>query len=206
MPPRVPAPASTALLAAALLLAAPAARAQTFDFDGASFVGTPATLTSGGVSATFGHPGSPFFALHGYGRSTFAGLSGQVLADVTGDAFVSPLGIDFDVPLSAITLDFGLLSTPGTRLTLDAFRGPTLVGSAVALADVLYNLPEGTVAFGGAVFDRVVLSSDAADFAIDDVAVTVAPAVVPEPAPAGPVGAALGILAAAARGRRRRRR
>ena len=193
------------MLAAVLLLAAPATRAQTFDFEGAAFVGTPATLRSGGVSATFGHPGRPFFELHVYGPRTFAGLSGQLLADVTGTAFVSPLGIDFDRPLSAIALNFGLLAVPGTQLTLDAFRGPTPVGSATAQAAILSELPEGTVAFGGAVFDRVVLSSDAADVAIDNVAVTVAPAAVPEPAPAGLVGAALGMLAVAARRSRRRR-
>ena len=55
------------------------ARAQTVDFEGAAFVGTPATLTRGGVSATFGHPGSPFFELRSY-VGLFAGLSGQLLA------------------------------------------------------------------------------------------------------------------------------
>jgi hypothetical protein len=202
MLPRVPAFAATALLGATLLLAAPAARAQTFDFEGVSFVGTPFTLTSGGVSATFSDGGRQFFRLLGYPRGTLAGLSGQVLGDASTVA--SPLTIDFDVPLSAIALNFALLGGRGTGLTLAAFRGLAPVGGTAAPADPNGpSAPEGAIAFGGAVFDRVVLLADEGGFAIDNVAAAASP--VPEPATAGLVGAALGILAVAARGRRRRR-
>ena len=200
--------AAALLGSAALLLTAPAVRAQTFDFETAAGA-TPFPLTSGGVTATFGNPGQPFYEILDYGAGVFAGLAGNVLGDATADLVVSPLGIDFDVPIVGISLRYALTSTPpgfpGTQLTLDAFLGATPVGSATFTPVAGPSFPEGVVTFAGAAFDRVVLASDAADFAIDDVAVS--PAVVPEPATLGLAGlglAGLGLaaLAAAARARR----
>lgn len=47
-----------------------------------------------------------------------------------------------------------------------------------------FLFPEGALSFGGKLFDSVLITSSARDFAIDKVRVAVAPGEVPEPATA----------------------
>jgi hypothetical protein len=201
--------AAAALLgAAAFLLAAPVARAQTFDFEAAPPGFTPLTLTSGAITATFSNPGplQLYEVLGPFPAGSFTGLSSMVLGTTpgTGDIFgPTPLAIVFGTPLTNVSLDFALTNQiPGTQLTLEAFLGTTPVGSVVTPAAAGPIFPEGTAVFGGTPFDNVLLSSDAADFAIDNLVVA-APAVVPEPATLGLAALGLAVLAAAGRARRR---
>ncbi len=207
MPARVHTRAAIAALGAALLLTAPAARAQVFDFEAAPPGFTPLVQTSGGVTATFGNTGSPqLYEVLTFPAGSFALLANNVLGTTpgTGDIFgPTPLEIVFDRPLTSIALAFALTgaAVPGTQLTLTAFLGANPVGNVVAPAGVGPNFPEGISSFNTVAFDRVLLTSDGNDFAIDDVAVTAA--VLPEPATVSLVGSALVVLAVCARRRRR---
>ncbi len=164
-----------------------------FNFD-ADTPGTNTQFTdsSNGISATFSSPGDPGgFAVEP--SSFLEALTGNALGD-PGSAGQNgiPLDIGFSSNLSAISLvfataDFGSPSP----LTLSAYEDGTAVGNAVQTGIVPdgFTFPEGEIAFEGAAFNRVVLSSTAPDFIIDDVAV----APVPEPRSALVMG--LGLLA-----------
>jgi len=183
------------------LLAIPAARAATiFNFDNDA-VGTSTgfTDTVNGISATFSSSGDPGgFAVE---QTIFQTLTGNVLGD-PGPALQLglTLNITFSSALSAIDLLFatGDFGTP-SPLTLDAYNGTTLVGSVSQTGTVLSLFPEGEIAFSGAAFNSVVLSSTAPTFAIDNVQVAQAP----EPGSATML--ALGLLFAGVSAVRRRR-
>jgi hypothetical protein len=166
----------TVILAAGSGPLAHAAVIFNFDTDNVG-TSTQFTDTSGGISATFSSPGDPGgFAIE---PSTFQALSGNVLGD-PGPAFLNnlSLNISFDSKLTAISLVFatGEFGT-ASPLVLDAYNGSAFVGSASATGFVPngFFFPEGEIAFVGSAFDRVVLSTVAQDFAIDNVAVAQAP-------------------------------
>ncbi len=188
------------LLAAVLGLTAHASVIM-FDFDADAIdTSTQFSDTAGGLSATFSSPGDPGgFVVQ---PTMFQALNGNVLGD-PGPAGLSniPLTIDFSSDLSAIdlvfaTADFG---TP-SPFTLTAYSGGTQVGSTSATGTVPagFTFPEGELAFVGPAFDRVVLSTTAPDFAIDEVAA------VTTPEPAAIWFAGLGLIAFAAAGLARR--
>ena len=169
-------PLSRVLLLTALAVTAQATTIFNFDAD------TPGTTTSftntvGGLSATFSSPADPGgFEIQ---PTIFQTLTGNVLGDPgPGLANNIALTVTFSQTLTAITslfatADFG----DPSPFTVTAFRGSTQVGSATAFgltpAGLLF--PEGQITYTGAAFDRVVFSSTAADFAIDQVAATTAP-------------------------------
>lgn len=171
-----------------------------FDFE-ADSVGTATRFTDtvNGLSATFSSPADPGgFVIQ---PTIFQALNGNVLGD-PGPAGANdiPLDIGFSSPLAAISLvfataDFG----PPSPLTLTAFNGNTQVGMAPATGIVPagFIFPEGEIAFEGAPFDRVELSTAAPDFAIDQVAA------VATPEPSALWIAGLGLIALGAVRRRR---
>ncbi len=152
--------------------------ASTFNFD-SDTVGTNTqfTDTSNGISATFLSPGDPGgFSIQP--AVFFQALTGNVLGDPGSSGFQGlSLEIDFSTNLSALSLlfstaDFGTASP----FTLTAYEGATQVGSvsATGVVPIGFTFPEGEIAYSGG-FNRVVLSSTAPDFAIDDVVVAAAP-------------------------------
>jgi hypothetical protein len=169
-----------------MALVCAAANADTifnFDNDG---LGTSTTFTNtvNGLSATFLSSADPGgFVVYG---SMFETLTGNVLGD-PGPAFQDnlDLNIDFSQDVSAIELDFATadFSTP-SPFTLTAYQNSVLVGSTTSTGQFLpgFTFPEGEIAFDG-VFDQVVLSSTATDFAVDniDVVPNVAVTSTPEP-------------------------
>lgn len=175
-----------------------------FDFDTDSF-GTTTQFTDSvnGLSATFSSPDDPGgFVVQ---PTMFQALAGNVLGD-PGPAGQNdiPLTIDFSSPLSAITLvfataDFGQPSP----FTLTAYSGNAQVGttSAAGIVPAGFIFPEGEIAFAGPAFDRVVLSTPAPDFAIDQVAAVTTP----EPAAEWIVGLGLVALGASRRKKNRAR-
>jgi hypothetical protein len=170
-----------------------AATVFTFDSD---ITGTAPTFTDtvGGLSVTFTSPSDP----NGFsiGPSTFSTLTGQILADGPGNASPLPLTLTFSAPLTNISLLFATNSGAGVPLFLNAYSGGaggTLVGTASASGSIPpgFGFPEGSLSFGGAVFDTIVLSSTAIDFAIDDVSATLTP----EPGSWGTAALGLGFIA-----------
>jgi hypothetical protein len=157
-----------------------------FNFDGDA-LGTDTTFTDtvSGLSATFSSPADP-----GGFRVTmafFTTLTGNVLLD-PGSAAAHNLALTilFSSPLSSLSMLFATNSTAGVPLTLNAYSGATLIGTATVTgtAPVLPGggsaYPEGSISFSGGIFNRVVLSvASAPDFAIDNVTATVSG--VPEP-------------------------
>ena len=152
--------------------------ASTFNFDNdAVGTNTQFTDTANAISATFLSPGDPgSFVIQP--ASFFQALTGNALGDPgSSGAMGIPLEIDFSTNLSALSLvfatgDFGMPSP----LNLAAYEGSTQVGTASATGIVPngFTFPEGEIAVTGA-FNRVVLSSAAPTFAIDDVAAVAAP-------------------------------
>lgn len=167
------------VLAAALAVSASIADAQTFDFE-TTPAGTavPLSITSGGLTATF-TSGAGFSVQPAFFSSA---LSGLVLRD--DDPAMGSLTVAFSSPVTGILLNFATNSplTPA-GLTLEARDGATVVGS-VSVPGVVppgFLFPEGLVSFTGPTFTSVVLSSSARDFAVDNLVLTAATAVIPEP-------------------------
>jgi hypothetical protein len=164
------------LALAGFALTAHAANVFTFDADTLG-TSTQFTDTVGGISATFSSPSDPGgFQIQ---PTIFQALNGNVLGD-PGPAGASgiPLIVTFNQDLSAIaavfaTADFG----PASPFTLTAFLGNTQVGSVTQTGFVPagFTFPEGEIAFGGSPFNRVVFSSPAPDFAVDQLAVAPTP-------------------------------
>jgi hypothetical protein len=158
-------------------LTAQAAIVFTFDTDSIGTF-TQFSDTVGGVSATFSSPADPGgFSVQQ--AAIFQALTGHALGD-PGPSFQTniPLTISFGTELAAIDLvfatsEFGTISP----LELDAYNGAAFVGTALAsgLVPNGFFFPEGEIAFAGGAFNRVVLSTAAMGFAIDNVAVAQAP-------------------------------
>jgi hypothetical protein len=188
------------------------AAAILFDFeDQAVDAQTPLTITSGGLSAAFAGPSAVdpgafavgFNISNGPFAAPYRTLTGAFLT--VGPAFGatgSPLTITFSAPLSAISLLFALDDPAhATSLTLTTDAGGTTSSTGALSADFRY--PEGTLAFSGAAFTTVTLSSSAIDFQVDDVRATLqATASVPEPASFAMLGAGLAAFIAQRRSRR----
>jgi hypothetical protein len=88
------------------------------------------------------------------------------------------LNIGFSHDLSAVTLDFATNDfNVASPLTLTAYENSQLIGSAQSTGQFLsgFTFPEGEIAFQGAPFNRIVISSTAADFAVDNLAVAPTP-------------------------------
>ncbi len=183
------------------LLCAAANASTVFNFDADSLgTSTNFTDTAGGLSATFSSASDPGgFTVY---SSMFETLTGNVLGD-PGPAGLDnlALSVNFSQGLSAITLNFATsdFGTP-SPLTLAVYENSNLVGSTSATGQFLsgFTFPEGEIAFSGGPFNRVVISSTAPDFAVDNINVTAAP----EPAVFGLLGA--GLLALSIPGIRRK--
>ena len=178
------------LLYGLFLVALPTLHATSiFNFD-SDAVGsyTPFTDVSNGISATFTSNGDPG-GLSVY-PSIFSGLSGNVLLD-PGPAETDGLVLTakFSAELSDVTLSFAINpQTSSDTFSLAAYQGSTPVGSRTFSGPVQpgtgsappgVSFPEGTAAFSGANFNKLVFSSTGIDFGVDNIAVDAAS--VPEP-------------------------
>lgn len=160
------------------LLCAAANASIVFNFDGDN-LGTATTFTDtvNGLSATFSSSADPGgFVVY---PTMFQTLTGNVLGD-PGPAFADNLALDvsFSQDLSAIELDFATSDfvTP-SLFTLNVYENSDLVGSVSSTGQFLpgFTFPEGEIAFDGAAFNNVVISSAATDFAVDNINVATAP-------------------------------
>ncbi|HKD09513.1 MAG TPA: PEP-CTERM sorting domain-containing protein [Bryobacteraceae bacterium] len=185
--------------------AAHAATISTFNFDNDA-LGTSTTFTDtdNGLSAIFSSSADPGgFVVY---PSMFETLTGNVLGD-PGPAGANNIALDinFSQDLSALTFDFATadFSTP-SPLTLQAFENSTLVGSTTFPGQFLpgFNFPEGEIAFSGATFNNVVISTTAPDFAVDNIQ-AIAATTAPEPGTLGMMAA--GVLLSGIGVLRRRR-
>ena len=196
---------SIKLLLSTFLVCAAANADSVFNFD-TDNAGTATTFTdtNNGLSATFSSSADPGgFVI--YQTNFFETLTGNVLGD-PGPIGMDNLALDvsFSQQLSALTLDFATtdFNTP-SPFTLTAYENSTPVGSNTLTGQFLpgFLFPEGEIAFSGAQFNSVVISSTATDFAVDNLTAVVA--TVPEPKTLVLVGASLMIagLYRRARGR-----
>ena len=175
-----------------------------FNFDNDN-LGTTTTFTdsSGRLSATFASSADPggFVIL----PTIFETLTGNVLGD-PGLSNPSNIALDvaFNQTLSAITLDFATddFSSP-SPLTIAAYENSTFVGSTTLAGQFLpgFDFPEGEIAFGGANFNNVAISTSAPAFAVDNVIVATATA--PEPATVSMMAIGLFLTAVGAARRRK---
>ncbi|MGA7412103.1 MAG: hypothetical protein WBW33_16630 [Bryobacteraceae bacterium] len=184
---------SLCVVLAAAALSAAANASTVFKFDGDT-LGTSTTFTDtvNGLSATFSSTADPGgFVVY---QSMFETLTGNVLGD-PGPAGQDnlALSVNFSQNLSAVVLDFATSDfiTP-SPLTLTAYENSTLVGSNTLPGQFLpgFTFPEGEIAFDGAIFNQIVISSTATDFAVDNINVIPATAA-PEPATCALLGAGL---------------
>ena len=173
------------LLLAAGAICAAANASTIFNFDNDSpGTATNFTDTQNGLSATFSSAADPGgFVVY---SSIFETLTGNVLGD-PGPAGQDNLALSvaFNHTISAVTLNFATSDfTVPSPLTLTAFQSATPVGSASSNGSFLsgFTFPEGEISFAGSAFNRLVISSTATDFAVDNIAVVEA---VPEPAAYG---------------------
>jgi hypothetical protein len=159
-------------------------------------ISTGFTDTVSGLSATFSSPADPGgFTI---APSFFSTLTSHVLLD-PGPVNANNLALTilFSSAVSDISMLFATNSQPGVPLVLNAFNGATFVGTASASGAIPlgFTFPEGSLSFSGSPFNRVVLSSVALDFAIDNVSATA----VPEPASLVTLGLGVALLVVSAR-------
>ena len=137
---------------------AQAAASISFSFDSlASGTGTPITLSSGGINATFTASGGPGgFQIN----PTFFSFSGNVLLTPgTLGQSNEALGITFSAPLTSFSANFATNGPGPLDLTaLSGGLGGTMVGSSSATGTVVTTFPEGTIGFSGATFDSIILA------------------------------------------------
>ena len=170
------------LLFAVCAIGAVANASTIFNFDGDS-LGTSTTFTDtvGGLSATFSSPGDPGgFVIY---PTIFDTLTGNVLGD-PGPAGLDDLSLTvaFSQDLSAVSLDFATSDfNAASPLTLTAYQNAQMIGSIQAMGTVPdgFFFPEGQIGFSSGAFNRIVISTTAPDFAVDNIAATIA---TPEPA------------------------
>jgi len=162
------------------------------------------TDTVNGLSATFSSTADPGgFVVY---QSMFETLTGNVLGD-PGPAGLDnlSLAINFSSNLSGVTLDFATSDfiTP-SPLTLTAYENSTLVGSSSLTGNFLtgYTFPEGEISLVGGSFNKLVISSAATDFAVDNITVVATP----EPSVAALLGAGLVVMGVPALRRRQARK
>jgi hypothetical protein len=183
------------LLFAACAIGAAANASTIFNFDGDS-LGTSTTFTDtvGGLSATFSSPGDPGgFVIY---PTIFDTLTGNVLGD-PGPAGLDDLSLTvaFSQDLSAVSLDFATSDfNAASPLTLTAYQNAQMIGSIQAMGTVPdgFFFPEGQIGFSSGAFNRIVISTTAPDFAVDNIAATIA---TPEPALFPLLGLALAAIA-----------
>jgi hypothetical protein len=197
------------LFTAAAFLCAAANATTVFNFDNDS-IGTTTTFTDtvDGLSATFSSSADPGgFVVY---STMFETLTGNVLGD-PGPAGADYLGlvVNFNQALSAIDLNFATadFNTP-SPFTLTAYENGNQVGANTSSGQFLsgFTFPEGEIAFSGANFNEVVLTTTAPDFAVDNITVNTASTTgtpTPEPSALALLGA--GFLALSIPGVRRRR-
>jgi PEP-CTERM motif len=156
---------ATAALAtvAAICCVSVAANATSFNFDGLpADTGTSFVLIVDGLSATFSASADP----NGFQVTPAISLpvtsSGNVLIEPDGSPYQA-LTISFSAPISSFSATFA--TTMQDPLYLTAFNGglgtADEVGSTSATGTVALSgdMPEGTISFDGAMFDRVILAS-----------------------------------------------
>ena len=182
------------LLFAACAIGAAANASTIFNFDGDS-LGTSTTFTDtvGGLSATFSSPGAPGgFVIY---PTIFDTLTGNVLGD-PGPAGLDDLSLTvaFSQDLSAVSLDFATSDfNAASPLTLTAYQNAQMIGSIQAMGTVPdgFFFPEGQIAFSSGAFNRIVISTTAPDFAVDNIAAIATP----EPALFPLLGLGLAVIA-----------
>jgi hypothetical protein len=161
---------------AAFCVNAHAATVFNFDSDSAG-TATAFTDTVNGLSGTFSSSGdSGGFVIY---PSIFDTLTGNVLGN-PGPAGLDNLSLSvaFSQNLSAVSFNFATSDfvTP-SPLTLSVYENSTLIGSITAPGAFLsgFTFPEGQISFAGAPFNNIVISSAAADFAVDNISVSEVP-------------------------------
>jgi hypothetical protein len=166
------------LLFAVCAIGAAANASTIFNFDGDS-LGTSTTFTDtvGGLSATFSSPGDPGgFVIY---PTIFDTLTGNVLGD-PGPAGLDDLSltIAFSQDLSAVSLDFATSDfNTASPITLTAYQNSQMIGSMLAMGTVPdgFFFPEGQIGFSSGAFNRIVISTTAPDFAVDNIAAIATP-------------------------------
>ncbi len=162
-------------------------------------LGTPFTVSTGGISAQFLSNADPY-GFH-VEPSTFFTITGPVLID----SGISPdsqlvIGIAFSQAVDSVSFGFALDSTVSSTLYLRASNGTSLVSESSAAGEVPSGggIAEGVMAFSGTPFDELLIvdPTDPA-FAIGEITVSS----IPEPAGWALLG--LGLLALADVRRRR---
>jgi hypothetical protein len=182
--------------------------ASVFNFDGDPVGrGTEFSDTSNGISATFSSPGDP----GGFGvqQSFLSGLTGNVLVD-PGPAGLDrlPLTVRFSSPVDRVDLDFAVNATNPVPLTLTAFFDGATVATAAAngaFPSADSQSREGHISLYEVPFDSITLSSDANDFAIDNITVAETSSA-PEPASFWLFGSAIALAGTYPMAKRHRRR
>lgn len=169
---------STRFLIAAAAFCSVATASSVFNFDSDSLgTSTSFTDTVNGLSATFSSAADPGgFIVYG---SMFDALTGNVLGD-PGPAGANgiALSIAFSNNLSAVALNFATADFgSASPLAITAYENSTEVGFVTATGSVPagFTFPEGEIAFSGKIFNDIVVSSTAPDFAVDNISATVAP-------------------------------
>jgi hypothetical protein len=200
------------LLLAVGAMSATATASTIFNFD-TDNLGTSTTFTDtvNGLSATFSSSADPGgFVVY---QSMFETLTGNVLGD-PGPAGQDGLALDivFSSELSAIEFNFATadFNTP-SPLTLTAFQNSQIIGSSTSTGMFLngFAFPEGEIVFDGTAFNKLVISSTAPDFAVDNITVAnsaVSTSSVPEPDPLALIGLGSGLLILGSLRRRSRMR
>lgn len=167
--------------AALLMFAVPTANAQTWNFDDIPLGSvTPFSQTKSDVTANFFTADGPANSFS-ISPNFFTLLSGNVLFSANG--LGASLGIGFDTALDSLDFRFAMnTQSPATPLTVEAFLGLTPVGTFLATGLLQPSgFVEGDFVTQGSIFDNIVISSAASDFAIDLLSVGIAQTV-PEPA------------------------
>lgn len=174
-----------------------------FNFeDQAIGAATPLSATAGGLTAMFSGPAAvdpgafevSYNSSSGPFRAPYRTLTTSFLT--VGTAFGatgSPLRIAFSSPLTTISLVFAL-DDPANAASLSLVTNTGGTATARGALAAGFRYPEGTMSFTGSAFTSITLSSGAPDFQVDDLAATLAPAAVPEPATLAVLSAGLGAL------------